>query len=45
MFGIILEAKIKTKKIISNNLLLESKVLNNIKEVDSELKKNDEYKR
>ena len=44
MFGIILEAKIKTKKIISNNLLLESKVLNNIKEVDSELKKNDEYK-
>jgi len=45
MFGIILEAKIKTKKIISSNLFLETKILKNIKEVESELKKNDdEYK-
>jgi len=44
MFGIILEAKIKTKKIISNNLLLTTKILKNIKEVDKELKKKDEYK-
>ena len=44
MFGIILEAKIKTKKIMSNNLLLETKILKNIKEVDNELKKKDEYK-
>jgi len=44
MFGIILEAKIKAKKIISNNLLLETKILKNIKEVEDELKKRDEYK-
>ena len=44
MFGIILKAKIKTKKIISNNLLLTTKILKNIKEVDNELKKKDEYK-
>ena len=44
MFGIIIEAKIKTKEIISNNLLLETKILKSIKEVDNELKKKDEYK-
>ena len=44
MFGIILEAKIKLKKIVSNNLMVESKVLENIKEVENELKKKDEYK-
>ena len=44
MFGIILEANIKTKKIISNNLLLETKILKNIEEVEKELKKADEYK-
>ncbi len=44
MFGIILEVKIKTKNIISNNLLLETKTLKSIKEVDNELKKKDEYK-
>jgi len=43
-FGIILEAKIKVKKIISSNLLLETKILKNIKQVQSELMKNDEYK-
>ena len=43
MFGIILEAKIKTKKILSNNLLLETRVLNNIKEVRKELEKKNEY--
>ena len=44
MFGIIIEVKIKTKEIISNNLLLETKILKSIKEVDKELKKKDEYK-
>ena len=44
MFGIILEAKIKTKKIMSNNLLLKTKILKNIREVGDELKKKDEYK-
>ena len=44
MFGIILEAKIKTKKIISNNLLIETQILKNITEVKKELKKSDEYK-
>ena len=44
MFGIILEAKIKLKKIISNNLLMQTKILKNIDEVEIELKKRDEYK-
>ena len=44
MFGIILEAKIKTKKIISNNLLLETKILENIKQIKNELEKKTEYK-
>ena len=44
MSGIILEATIKTKKIVSNNLLVETKILKNIKEIESELKKKSEYK-
>ena len=44
MFGIILEAKIKAKKIKSNNLLIETKVLKNITEIKKELKKSNEYK-
>ncbi len=44
MFGIILEAKIKVKKIASSNLMLETKILKNIKEVKSELEKKSEYK-
>ena len=44
MFGIILEAKIKAKRIISNNLSLNTKILKNIKEVNDELKIKDEYK-
>ena len=39
MSGIILEATIKTKKMVSNNLLVETKILENIKEIESELKK------
>ena len=38
MFGIILEAKIRLKKIISNNLIVEGKILQNVKEVENELK-------
>ena len=44
MSGIILEATIKTKKMVSNNLLVETKILENIKEIESELKKKSEYK-
>ena len=44
MSGIILEATIKTKKMMSNNLLVETKILKNIKEIESELKKKSEYK-
>lgn len=43
-FGIILEAKIKVKKILSSNLLLETKILENISQIENELMKNDEYK-
>ena len=41
--GIILEAKIKIKKIISKNLLVTSKILKNLKEVTSELKLKTDY--
>jgi len=44
MFGIILEVRIKTKKIVSNNLLVEGKILGDIKEVENEMKKKDDYK-
>ena len=44
MFGMILEAEIRTKKIISNNLLVETKILKNIKDIEKELKKKTEYK-
>ncbi len=44
MFGMILEAEIKTKRIISNNLLVETKILKNTKEIEKELKKKTEYK-
>jgi len=45
LFGFILEAKIKTKKIVSPNLEMNCKIFNNINEVLKELDSNDsDYK-
>tara|TARA_Y100000590_G_scaffold65118_1_gene70322 strand:+ start:11544 stop:12860 length:1317 start_codon:yes stop_codon:yes gene_type:complete len=42
--GIILEAELKTKKMKSPNLLLKSRILNDMFEVENELKKVSDYK-
>ena len=42
--GIILECEIKLKKIISNNLVLKSKILKNLNEVKKDLKLISDYK-